>query len=185
MSDLVRDDEPERRVADLARIAQQALSDAKQMAMGLRPSLLDDLGLATAIQRLADDVAKYEKLRVSVVATTLEGHRFLDEVETAMFRICQEALQNVWKHSKASQVAITLSLAGDHLRLEVSDNGQGFEPMRRSCTSGQLGLIGMRERATLLGGRLTIYSVVGGGTRLVVELPARRQKEEAGRCASC
>ena len=97
-----------------------------------------------------------------------------------MFRICQEALQNVCKHSKASQVAITLSLAGDHLRLEVSDNGQGIESMRRPPTSGQLGLIGMRERATLLGGQLTIDSVVGMLTRLTVELPARRQKEETG-----
>ena len=185
LSDLVRNDEPHRRVVDLARIAQQALSDAKQMAMGLRPSLLDDLGLANAIQRLADDVANHEKLGVSVVATTVEGHRFLDEVETAMFRICQEALQNVCKHSKASQVAITLSLAGDHLRLEVSDNGQGIESIRRSPTSGQLGLIGIRERATLLRGQLTIVSVVGQGTRLIVELPAQRQKEETARCASC
>ena len=169
-------DESSSRVDDLARIAKQILVDAKQMALGLRPSLLDDLGLVAAIQSMADDFAKHQNLKISLV-TSLEGSRFSTDVETALFRICQEAIQNVSRHSKASEATISLSLQGNQLRLEVRDNGEGFDIRNRPPTSGHMGLIGMRERVVLLGGQFRIESSSGHGTRVIAEVPARQEEK--------
>lgn len=176
LSATLNKEESNRRVDDLARIAKQTLADAKQMALGLRPSLLDDLGLVAAIRSMADDITKHQNMKISLV-TSLEGSRFSNDIETALFRICQEAVQNIARHSKASEATISFTFQGNQLRLEVRDNGEGFDTRNRPSTSGHMGLIGMRERVVLLGGQFRIESSAGQGTCVFAEVPARQEEK--------
>jgi signal transduction histidine kinase len=163
-----------RRRRDLTEVAESALQDVKRMALGLRPSLLDDLGLAPAIERLAADIQSHHALEVSVEDETIQGARFSEAVETALFRICQEALNNVVKHASARRAAVRLLREPQALVLEIQDDGAGIAPAALSQSGqrgGHLGLAGMRERATLLDGELTVHSEAGQGTRITARIP--------------
>jgi signal transduction histidine kinase len=158
----------------LEELAERALTSVKQMALGLRPSLLDDLGLAPAMERVGRELQKHHPLNLKLDVQTLAGARLPAEVETALFRIFQEALNNVVKHSQASQVGVKLQRVRNGIELEVADNGRGFapvEPASASLRGGHLGIIGMRERAGQLGGELTIASQPGRGTCVRAFIP--------------
>lgn len=174
LKSLPQNPSPEARTAELQGLAQRALKDVKALALGLRPSLLDDLGLVSAIDRIAADVRENQGLVVQIDSTGLDERRLPEAVETAVFRIIQEALSNIVKHAVATQAFVVLQLEGGWMSCVVQDNGRGFlqsEGGLDSMASGHLGLIGMRERATLLGGHFALHSTPGRGTRVEVRIP--------------
>lgn len=169
-----RTDEITTRCQELRQLAQRALKDTKTLALGMRPSLLDDLGLAAAIERIVVDVHQNHPLQIEVDVAPLAGRRLAEPVETTLFRICQEALNNVLKHSEATRAQVRLRLEAPDVVLEVTDNGRGFqvEPLTgRRTTDGHLGLIGMQERVALQGGEIQIESAPGRGTALLARIP--------------
>ncbi len=164
---------------ELQRLAEDALLDIKRLALGLRPSLLDDLGLAPALERLVADVRVHHPIELSLNVAEVDGLKLSDQVATAVFRIVQEALANVMRHSGARQAAVTVRHADGHVAVEVTDDGCGIAPDRLdNLPPGHLGLTGMRERATLLGGRFSIESAPRRGTRILAAIPTQGTTDE-------
>jgi len=154
------------------------LSDElRRLSYDLRPSILDNLGLLPAVNWLSVRMRNQSGISTRVV-TRGETRRLPNSVETAAFRIAQEALNNVARHSRASEAVVTLQFNPDHIVLEVEDNGVGFPSdnalMRRAVLNGHLGLSGMQERVALLNGALTIRSHPEQGTRVRARLPIPR-----------
>lgn len=169
--DLATDGTP----ADLALAAQQArglVRELRQVISGMRPPVLDDLGLEAALRQLVDDAGAAQDVTFDVKL----GARPPTLVETAMFRLVQEGLNNARAHAGAgAHVAIRVGETGSHYRVEVGDNGAGFDPRSRlASTPGRgFGLSYMRERINRLGGTLDISSAIGEGCRIIAEIPAR------------
>ncbi|MEJ5240150.1 MAG: ATP-binding protein [Anaerolineales bacterium] len=156
------------RASDLRAIASRTLEEVHDLSLRLRPRVLDDLGLAAAIERLASEWEKHYRIPVDVAVQL--GERLPGEVETALYRIVQEALTNIARHAQAHSVGILLERRGDYVRAIVEDDGIGFEPNTK-FGERHLGLVGMRERAELLGGKLVIESAPGRGTSIFIEIP--------------
>ncbi len=159
--------------AENIRIVDDVLQQVRSLALALRPSVLDDLGLVPALRWVTEQTAGRAGLAV-VFETTVEPVRFAPEIETACFRIAQEALTNVIRHAQATQVIVSLRHHGDALVLAVSDDGRGFNfaAMRASAQAGaSLGVLGMEERATLVGGQLEIDSSPGHGSTVCLRCP--------------
>jgi len=157
---------------DKARqLAAAALDEVSAAMTGLRPSVLDDLGLAASLESLAHASPELD-VDVQVCAEALPEH-----LETALYRIAQESLQNVVKHASAENAEIRLKVSSGTVLLEVSDDGVGFDPASvpesDSPGSGGYGLSGMLQRAELLGGRLEVDSAPGRGSTLRVRVPLR------------
>jgi len=147
--------------------------EVRRFTQDLRPSILDDLGLLPTLDWLASDVTKNFDIAVNVVVMG-QPRRFSPETESTLFRIAQEALRNVWKHSHATMAQIKVEFSLEKVALTISDNGKGFEPRDNVddlATSGKLGLVGMRERAQLIGAILTVKSQLDKGTSVIVEIP--------------
>jgi two-component system sensor histidine kinase DegS len=147
--------------------------EVRRFTQDLRPSILDDLGLLPALEWLAQDVSKHFEIKVDFSSNGKERH-FDEETRLTIFRMVQEALRNVWKHSGASEAQIKVQFSNDKTTLTVVDNGNGFELPERVedlATSGKLGLVGMRERAQLIGARLNVQSQPSKGTSVTIELP--------------
>jgi signal transduction histidine kinase len=160
------------RCEHLLKLAGEALTDVKRLARGLRPSVLDDLGLAPALQRLVADLLQQHPLELSLDADDVAGIRLSEAAETAVFRIVQEALANVVTHAGARRASVTVRRRDDAVTIEVIDDGCGIAPTGPP-KGGHLGLIGMRERATLLGGKFVVDSAPARGTRLTATIPAK------------
>ncbi len=152
-------------VRDLVRAT---LQDVRQLAVELRPKALDDFGLVAALERLTSSFEEQTGISMEF-QSTLPSTRLSPEIETAMYRIVQEALTNIVKHSRAGRVSIVVGRKEGAVSVVVEDDGVGFDPAR--TREEGLGLIGMRERVALLGGRLTIESRPGAGTTFVAEVP--------------
>jgi signal transduction histidine kinase len=161
-------DEARAAVGELRDLVVETLQEVRALAVELRPSALDDFGLEPALRRLGQSIRETRSLDVQV-ETMLDGSRLPEDVETAVYRIVQEALTNVVKHARAERVSIVLTRTSDGVLVVIEDDGHGFETdeIRR----GGLGLTGMRERVDLLEGKLEIESARGAGTTLIVELP--------------
>jgi signal transduction histidine kinase len=159
------------RCEHLLGLARAALEDVRRLSLGLRPSVLDDLGLAPALERLVADVREHHPIDVTLDVTALTGGRLPEGVETAVFRIVQEAVANVVKHSGAKAASVAIRRRDGVVTAEVADDGRGFRPAEKGAAAGHLGLTGMRERAILLGGRFTIDAAPCGGTRIRAEIP--------------
>ncbi|MFP5318188.1 MAG: GAF domain-containing protein [Acidimicrobiia bacterium] len=157
-----------RRLEDLRELAADALRRARQLAFDLRPTVLDDVGLLPALERLAADLAARSGLAVEVVSGLPAEDRLAPEIETVVYRVVQEALTNVVRHAGAGTASVQLVSTERSVRALVEDDGRGFDPSR---TEGHLGLVGMAERAELVGGRLDITSAPGEGTTVMVEVP--------------
>lgn len=155
-------------VTQLRDLVVSILQDVRRLAVELRPAALDDFGLVAAIERLRDTVAEQSDLSVDV-HSRLGDERLPAETETALYRIVQEALTNVLRHAEATRVTVRLSQTDRAVALVVQDDGKGFE--LENARDGGLGLIGMRERVGLLGGRLTVESSEGAGTLLKAQVP--------------
>ena len=163
-------DEGREGVASLRDLVVSTLQDVRRLAVELRPSALDDFGLAPALERLVDTYGRQAAVPVHL-EITLGDDRLPAEVETTLYRMVQEALTNVAKHADATSISILLTRTASSVRLVVEDDGAGFEP--GGARDGGLGLPGMRERVALLDGRLRVESAHGKGTTLVAEVPIR------------
>jgi signal transduction histidine kinase len=152
-------------------LADSALASVRDLSQLLRPAALDDLGLPAAIDASLRGMARRHEIKVELSQVGMD-ERLAPETEIAAYRIVQEALTNVARHAAAAHCRVRLTRLPDLLRLEVEDDGGGFDPDGARPVKQGVGLIGMRERAALLGGSLRILSAPGAGTRLFVELPA-------------
>ncbi|HEY3992998.1 MAG TPA: sensor histidine kinase [Ktedonobacteraceae bacterium] len=160
-------------LASLHELADHTLESVRRACRDLRPSILDDLGLRAALEWLCDSsssrgIASHFSCTGAILATT-------PEAEIAIFRIAQEALSNVWRHAQAMSVEVELVYQSDSLCLRIQDDGRGFWPeqitsVQHDSQSG-LGLLGMRERAMLVGAELTIDAQPGSGCMVVLRLP--------------
>ncbi len=158
------------RAEDLKRLADHVQEGLHGLASDLRPATLDHLGLLPALDELAATLSESGRPTVHLETTALTGTRLAPDLETTLYRIAQEALRNVVRHSRARQVSLVLEKRGDHILMIVEDDGRGFDVEAASRT-GRLGLLGIRERAEMFGGTLLVESSPGSGTTLVVEIP--------------
>ena len=164
------DDAESREAAEeLRELVVSTLQDVRRLAVELRPSALDDFGLVAALERLTGSFAEQTGIAVDF-QTALAEERLPEEVETAIYRIVQESLTNVVKHARARRVSILLARKDGAVKAVVEDDGQGFDPAEQT---GGSGLVGMRERLALLGGRLAVESAPDRGTTVAAEVPLR------------
>lgn len=159
---------------EMDELVDRAIQDLREFSRNLRPPILDDFGLGYAVEWLADQVQR-SGIETSV---SVEGKpRRLDrEIEVACFRIAQEALANCMKHAKASKIEVKLFFGEDAVEIRVNDNGRGFEypgSLTSLARAGQMGLVGMFERAELLGGSVSIRSEPAKGTSVLAKIPLR------------
>ena len=160
------------RVEELWQQTSAVMQGVRRLSQDLRPAALDRLGLMPALEWLAADVTQYSGVRTDLAVTGTE-RRLPEEIELVLFRIVQEALRNVWRHSQATHAEIRVEFADKRTAITVSDNGRGFDVPKSIgdlARDGKLGLAGMAERAHLVGGTFSADSVPGGGTRIQVEL---------------
>ena len=159
-------------------LSQQTYQSIKQYAQALRPGILDDLGLVAAIKWLAEEIHDFSGIEIQV--KTDDVPPLPPEIQLVLFRIVQEALNNVHRHSEASQASIIVECQEAEVRVTISDNGKGFElPQQLSdfASQGKLGLTGMAERARLIGGELEVSSQIGKGTKIIVKAPTKLYTE--------
>jgi signal transduction histidine kinase len=153
-------------LAAISESAERTVEAVRRIALSLRPSMLDDLGLVAALEWQAREVGNRTGLDVEVCAEDSAGE-MPDAQRTCIYRVTQEALQNCVRHADASSVRLGLTKGDKSVTLRVQDNGKGF----RTARTRGLGLLGMEERVARLGGRMRLRSEVGRGTTLTVELP--------------
>ena len=162
------DEEAERAEADVRSLVVQALQDVRALAVELRPAALDDFGLVPALERLGETFSERSGIETVVQANVEE--RLSPEVEITLYRVVQEALTNVVKHSGAEHVSIVISNREGSVAATIDDDGRGFESAE--VREDALGLLGMRERLALVGGSLEVESSVGAGTTIAAQVPA-------------
>jgi PAS domain S-box-containing protein len=161
------------RLKKLQMAADSALEGVRRFSQDLRPSILDDLGMVPALEWLITDLEKGYGMKTKF-SVTGKHHRLAPETELTVFRIAQEVLSNVRRHSQAESVEMTVDFSEDALTVIISDTGTGFRlPPRTSdlALSGKLGIIGMRERARLIGGTLIVQSEPDAGTTITLRIP--------------
>jgi len=156
--------------ARLRKLLVETLQDVRRLAVELRPKALDDFGLVAALERLGQTFGEKTGIPVEVEAM-LGDARLPPEVETALYRIVQEALTNVVKHARASRVSVFLRRKDDTVAALIEDDGIGFSA--EDTLNGGWGIVGMRERIGLLDGRLEVESSPERGTSVVAEVPIR------------
>jgi PAS domain S-box-containing protein len=160
------------RLDRLEAVAQQLDRDVDHLVWELRPTALDDLGLRAALANYMQDWSGRVGITAELHTSGLLEDRLASEAETALYRIAQEALTNVAKHSDASNVDVILERRADHVLLIVEDDGVGFDPGEAGSAGRGFGLLGMQERAALVGATLQIESAAGKGTTILVRMAA-------------
>ena len=163
----------------LDAVAQQLDRDVDHLVWELRPTALDDLGLRAALANYVQDWSKRVSISAELHTFGLLDDRLASEAETTLYRIAQEALTNVAKHSRAENVDVILERRSDHVLLIVEDDGVGFDPLDESMASQGFGLLGMQERAALVGATIQIESAVGKGTTVLVRMDAAAPGSDA------
>jgi len=187
LEEVVSTPEARAHVHDLRNTVAQILKEVRDLALHLRPAVLDDLGLLAALRHYLKGYQNRFRLLVDFHVLGLDGKRLPPEVETALFRIAQEALTNVARHAQAHSVTVLLEDRGASAMLIVEDDGRGFDVARVMDSrphEGNLGLYGMRERASLLGGTLTVESTPGRGTTVFVRIPLEGREGDDGKDSS-
>jgi signal transduction histidine kinase len=160
-----------RRTEAMSALLDRSVLSLRRIAAGMRPSMLDDLGLISTINWLTHDFSQRTGVTVDLELPDSE----LDiepDLSIAVFRVLQESLTNIARHAGARRVDVKLSSSGSQIRLQVSDDGNGIAP-DRAGTGKRFGLIGMRERAAMLGGELTIDSKPGSGTSICMVVASK------------
>jgi signal transduction histidine kinase len=158
---------------DLRASTLQTLADLRRLTQDLQPRIVDDLGLVPALEWLTDELSEQHGIAARVVVSA-DLPELSQETQLILFRIAQEALRNVGRHSGASRASLSLRGYGDRIRMVVEDDGHGFRlagGLSDLANRGKLGLLGMHERARLLGGSLQVRTAPGMGTTISVELP--------------
>jgi signal transduction histidine kinase len=168
------DDRLQSCLRDLRLIGAGAHDEIRRLARGLRPAVLDDVGLIPALQRLLEDVRTSHQIEVHLELDDIEKTRLRPDVETALYRISQEAIANTIRHGAASRIDVVLRCDSSRVELSIRDNGVGFCPTNlasRHSEKSPFGLLSINERARLLGGNAWIESEVGAGAHVRVQLP--------------
>jgi signal transduction histidine kinase len=171
------------RVGDSIGIVERAIQEVRNLSLDLRPSVLDDLGLVAALRWQADRQAQRGGIVVQFVADPPEL-RAPPDIETACFRVAQEALTNVVRHAQARQIRVEVRHRGADLELLIQDDGVGFDlaaARERASREASFGLLGMEERVQLAGGQIVIESAPGRGTTIRVRFPLTSPLERRGR----
>jgi signal transduction histidine kinase len=158
----------------LREITAQTIDQIDRLARGLHPTVLDDHGLAVALSRYVADYAKIHNITVDLTIDELDSSDLPSPVQIGLYRILQEALTNVAKHSGAKAVSLRLARLATELEIAVSDDGCGFDAKAATVSSQRLGIRSMRERAAMLGGTVSFTSQ-GGGTKILLQLPLANQ----------
>jgi PAS domain S-box-containing protein len=159
------------KVAALEKVAQQLDQDVDHLVWELRPTALDDLGLRAALANYVQDWSVRAGVRADLHTTGLSADRLTSEVETTLYRIAQEALNNIAKHARAENVDVILERWPDHVSLIIEDDGVGFDQGNGGAPHQGFGLLGMQERAALVGATVQIESAAGEGTTIIVRMP--------------
>ncbi|MGL4819074.1 MAG: sensor histidine kinase [Bacilli bacterium] len=152
-----------------------SLHEVRRIIYDLRPMALDDLGLIPALKKYLKNIEEYNKIPIKFISNT-SNKRVEGPMETALFRIIQEAVQNTLKHARASQIAVKVDVTDDTVYLVIRDDGVGFDPELKK--DGSFGLKGIQERVELLRGTVAIQSGAGSGTSVIVKVPINKQDEE-------
>lgn len=175
VENMTRDPEVQHELAELRELVVDTLDGVRRLAVQLGPSVLEDLGLRSALEWLADRVRGDTGLRVDLRVDCEDG-RVPAETQIALFRVAQEALTNVVRHARASRAEIRLADGGGAVLLTVSDDGIGFDVAEaRARPAASVGLFGMAERVALVGGTIELLSRKGAGTRVEVRVPVREE----------
>jgi signal transduction histidine kinase len=164
---------PDSLCLDIEKSIRQIIEEVHRLAWGMRPSILDDYGLDSALARHIEETCKHTGLDIDYNFTSRPGlERLPSRIEVSLFRIAQEAITNIQKHSGAKRASVVVLRQLHDVTLLVEDDGQGFDPSIIGETGDKcLGLIGMRERVALLGGSVAIESVKGEGTTIRAQIP--------------
>lgn len=165
-------------IDNVQEIVKQIDDGVDFFAWELRPAALDDLGLYPAIEKYIKEWSHYSGIRAELLPSTIKEVRLSLKIETNLYRIVQEALNNISKHSQAKKAEIMLEKRKNKIVLIIADNGKGFNPKAAHTGNTKIGLLGMQERAALLGGDLEIESISGKGTTVYVRVPVIFAKEE-------
>jgi signal transduction histidine kinase len=164
-------EESRKGIAELRALTQQTFEEVRRLALQLRPSVLDNLGLVPALEAFIKECAVKFGGDINLEVRGLD-QRLPGEVEITLYRVVQEALTNVSKHAEATHAQVLLERRGASILAIVEDNGKGFDPERVLDSSRKsLGLLGIQERVSLLGGRFQLHSEPGKGTKIMVEVP--------------
>ncbi len=164
--------------AQAQALVSELLARVREMSLQLRPAMLDDLGLVPALAWHFERFDALTHVRVNYKHMGVEDRRFPPEVETAAYRIAQEALTNVARYAQVKEVTVRLWAVRETLGLEIEDHGVGFDAASVLAMHTSCGISGMRERVFLLGGQFTVESTLGQGTRILAELPIGRSSYE-------
>src|SRR6266446_2712818 len=165
-----------KRIHETAAILERLLGQVRQISLNLRPSMLDDLGLVPALRSLLDEQGRLASVAVRFSAKNMPEN--LDpEIQTTCFRIAQEAITNAVRHAAATQIQVDIHREEGTFRLQIRDNGRGFDAESEQAQTTGLGLVGMKERAALVGGRTRIMASPGKGTTVDATLPLTSQSE--------
>ncbi len=164
-------------VTEVQAVIDDIMARVKDLSLELRPSTLDDLGLLPTLLRHFKIYTTQTKVNVHFKQKGLEN-RFEPAIETAVFRIVQEGLTNVARHAGVSEAEVRIVVTRNKVRIQIDDRGRGFAPELIYSSGAASGIVGMQERATLVGGQLSVKSVPGLGTRLAVEIPQRAFPEK-------
>jgi signal transduction histidine kinase len=163
------------KVSTTRTLVKQAIKTVQKVSSGLRPVILDDFGIAAA---LANGVKEFQDQ--TGIAASFTGDQAIDidkERSSALYRIFQEALTNVIRHAKATKLEVSLQKSASGIQLTLKDNGRGISDEEIS-DKRSLGILGMRERASFIGGRIDISGSKGVGTRIMVELPLKEEESK-------
>ena len=166
-----------KRITSTQRLVEKSVDIVHRFARELRPTVLDDLGLIPALQSFMKGFMEDTSVRVSLkVSAGIEN--FNGTLRTMLYRVAQEALTNVSRHAKASQVTVCIESLDGSIRMDITDNGQGFDPTGKSNTKkhNRLGLLGMRERVEMVGGMFCVESSPGQATTVRVKIPASKSR---------
>jgi len=163
-------------ITEVQALIDDIMERVKDLSLELRPSTLDDLGLLPTLLRHFTTYKAQTNVSVRFKQRGLE-RRFNSVIETAVFRIIQEGLTNVARHAKVSEVEVRIVVSRNKVRIQIDDRGRGFAPEVVYGSGTASGIVGMRERAVLVGGQLSVESVPGVGTRLTAQLPLRSPPE--------
>jgi len=169
----------ERSFEELQERIGSLLQQVKRMALGLRPPILDDYGLDVALSRLVEDIARHYGMKIDYqYSGPRDGSRLPPRVELALYRVAQEAISNVLRHSYAERASLVMLRRPSEVVMILEDDGRGFDVEKPNSTDGRrLGIEGMKERITLVGGSLTIESRPGSGTTVRASVPLSEEDQ--------
>jgi signal transduction histidine kinase len=159
------------RLLRLGQVASETLDETRRMSQGLRPMVLDDLGLPAALARLTEGFTQLHGIRAELLLPNITDSRLPNEIESTVYRIVQEALANVAKHARARTVDVVLEVADQSVQVLVTDDGAGFDPCDPLGRQSGFGLSGMRERVVMLDGVFRLDSGTGRGTTIDIRIP--------------